>query len=214
MKPPSSLLCLLQVLCTIYNLFVARASATLIKFPPCRYIVALIWGRRKFHTSLLRIKQIKSVLFSLIFANDKQILFGPQAVPPRVILGSQTPQTPISTSGPGYIWWSIQFDRVVRMKRLTLSEYFTYIPLFIAVIIGYCCCNVFFASTFYFNPELSRPLPSLSTGSPTDADSFFTFMFCILSHSLIIRSSSCILAFIKYRVTYKKHTLWELLSRK
>ena len=153
MKPPSSLLGLLQVLCTLYNLFVARASATLIKCPPCRYIVALIWGRRKFHTSLLRIRQIKSVLFSLIFANDKQILFWPTGSTPRVILGSQTPQTPISTSGLGYIWWSIQFDRVVRIKRLSLAIHFTYIPLFIAVIIGYCCCNVFFASTFYFNPE-------------------------------------------------------------
>ena len=153
MKPPSSLLCLLQVLCTLYNLFVARASATLIKCPPCRYIVALIWGRRKFHTSLLRIRQIKSVLFSLIFANDKQILFWPTGSAPRVILGSQTPQTPISTSGPGYIWWSIQFDRVVRMKRLTLSEYFTYIPLFKVVITSCCCCNVFFASKFYSNPE-------------------------------------------------------------
>ena len=153
MKPPSSLLCLLQVLCTLYNLFVARASATLIKCPPCRYIVTLIWGRRKFHTSLLRIRQIKSVLFSLIFANDKQILFWPTGSTPHVILESQTPQTPISTSGLGYIWWSIQFDRVVRIKRLSLANHFTYIPLFIAVIIGYCCCNVFFASTFYFNPE-------------------------------------------------------------
>ena len=153
MKPPSSFLCFLQVLCTIYNLFVARASATLIKCPPCRYIVALIWGRGKFPTTRLRITQIKSVLFSLIFANDKQILFWPTGSTPRVILGSQTPQTPISTSGPGYNWWSIQFDRVVRIKRLSLANHFTYIPLFIAVIIGYCCCNVFFASKFYFNPE-------------------------------------------------------------
>ena len=95
----------------------------------------------------------KVTTFLSHFANDKQILFWPTGSAPRVILGSQTPQTPISTSGPGYIWWSIQFDRVVRMKRLTLSEYFTYIPLFKAVITSCCCCNVFFASKFYSNPE-------------------------------------------------------------
>ena len=98
-------------------------------------------------------KVIISQYVALIFANGKEILFLPTGSTPRVILGRQTPQNPISTSGPGYIWWSIQFDRVVRIKRLSLANHFTYIPLFIAVIIGYCCCNVFFASTFYFNPE-------------------------------------------------------------
>ena len=153
MKPPSSLFFLWQVLCTIYNLFVARASATLIKFPPCRYTVVLIWGRRIFQTARLRITLIKSVLSPSHFWNDKEILFWPTGSTPRVILGSQTPQTPLSTSGPGYIWWSIQFDRVVRIKRLSLAQHFTLIPLFKAVITSCCCCNVFFAPKFYSNTE-------------------------------------------------------------
>ena len=37
---------------------------------------------------------------------------------PRIILGSRTPHTPLSTSGPGIMWWSIQFDRVVRLIRV------------------------------------------------------------------------------------------------
>ncbi|CAH3042520.1 unnamed protein product [Porites lobata] len=36
---------------------------------------------------------------------------------PRVILGSRTPHTPLSTSGPGIMWWSIQFDRVIKKPR-------------------------------------------------------------------------------------------------
>ena len=32
---------------------------------------------------------------------------------PRVVWGSQTPKSPPSNSGPGYVWWSIQFNRVV-----------------------------------------------------------------------------------------------------
>ena len=44
--------------------------------------------------------------------------FASQVVPPRVILGSRTPHTLLSTSGPGIMWWSIQFDRVVRLIRV------------------------------------------------------------------------------------------------
>ena len=39
---------------------------------------------------------------------------------PRVILGSQTTQSPPNNSEPGYVWWSIQFDRAVR----TITIYF------------------------------------------------------------------------------------------
>ena len=40
---------------------------------------------------------------------------------PRVIWGSQTPQSPLSNSGPGYIWWSIQFDRVVSTYSILIN---------------------------------------------------------------------------------------------
>ena len=39
---------------------------------------------------------------------------------PRVILGSQTTQSPPNNGEPGYVWWSIQFDRAVR----TITIYF------------------------------------------------------------------------------------------
>jgi len=58
-------------------------------------------------------KVIISQYVALIFANGNEILFLPTGSTPRVILGRQTPQTPLSASGLGYIWWSIQFDRVV-----------------------------------------------------------------------------------------------------
>ena len=184
MKPSSSLLCLLQVLCTIYNLFVARASATLIKCPPCRYIVALIWGRRKFHTSLLRIRQIKSVLFSLIFANDKQILFWPTGSTPRVILGSETPQTPISTSGPGYIWWSIQFDRVVRIKRFSLAEHFTLIPLYTSIRLSSSVVVVI----MYF---LSSFCPQILLQSRVYPDRYLLFLLALLLTPTFLLLCSC-----------------------
>ena len=34
---------------------------------------------------------------------------------PRVIIGSRMPRNPISKSGPGFVRWSIQFDRLVNM---------------------------------------------------------------------------------------------------
>lgn len=37
---------------------------------------------------------------------------------PQVILGSHWPRYPISEFGPGLMWWSIQFDRVVRNESL------------------------------------------------------------------------------------------------
>ncbi|CAH3173233.1 unnamed protein product, partial [Porites evermanni] len=36
---------------------------------------------------------------------------------PRVILGSQTTQSPPNNSEPGYVWWSIQFDRAIKKPR-------------------------------------------------------------------------------------------------
>ena len=49
---------------------------------------------------------------------------------PRVILGSRTPHTPSSTSGPGIIWWSIQFDRVVRLIQVFFFFSFSIGPNF------------------------------------------------------------------------------------
>lgn len=36
---------------------------------------------------------------------------------PQVILGSQSPKYPLSESGRGLIWWSIQFDRLIKKPR-------------------------------------------------------------------------------------------------
>ena len=68
---------------------------------------------------------------------------------PRVILGSRTPHTPSSTSGPGIIWWSIQFDRVVRLIQVFF--FFLFI-LGLILLQPFIMCNLFFFSSQYATP--------------------------------------------------------------
>ena len=67
---------------------------------------------------------------------------------PRVILGSRTPHTPSSTSGPGIIWWSIQFDRVVRLIRVFFFFFFFFFPFLLGLILlqPFIMCKLFFFS--------------------------------------------------------------------
>ena len=68
---------------------------------------------------------------------------------PRVILGSRTPHTPSSTSGPGIIWWSIQFDRVVRLIQVFF--FFLFI-LGLILLQPFIMCNLFFFPSQYATP--------------------------------------------------------------
>ena len=78
---------------------------------------------------------------------------------PRVILGSRTPHTPSSTSGPGIIWWSIQFDRVVRLIRVFFLSFFfllglillqTFILCILFSFFTICYADLFFFFFFFF----------------------------------------------------------------
>ena len=69
---------------------------------------------------------------------------------PRVILGSRTPHTPSSTSGPGIIWWSIQFDRVVRLIRVFF--FFFLFLLGLILLQPFIMCKLLFFSSQYATP--------------------------------------------------------------
>ena len=134
---------------------------------------------------------------ALIFANGKEILFLPTGSTPRVILGRQTPKTPLSASGLRYIWWSIQFDRVVRIKRFSLAEHFTLIPLYtsitlsssVVVVVMYFlssfCPQILLQSRVYPNRYLLFLLALLLT--PT----FLLLCSCFVSSVIRSSSSSC-----------------------
>ena len=103
---------------------------------------------------------------------------------PRVILGSQTPQTPISTSGPGYIWWSIQFDRVVRIKRFSLAEHFTLIPLYTSIRLSSSVVVVI----MYF---LSSFCPQILLQSRVYPDRYLLFLLALLLTPTFLLLCSC-----------------------
>lgn len=42
---------------------------------------------------------------------------------PRVIMGTHRPRHPKSEIGPGSKWWSIQFDRVVRIDLIFVCKH-------------------------------------------------------------------------------------------
>ena len=129
-------------------------------------------------------KVIISQYVVLIFANGKEILFLPTGSTPRVILGRQTPQNPISTSGPGYIWWSIQFDRVVRIKRFSLAEHFTLIPLYTSIRLSSSVVVVI----MYF---LSSFCPQILLQSRVYPDRYLLFLLALLLTPTFLLLCSC-----------------------